>query len=54
METKEFKILNLFWKVHMKYSFNQICNSLHKRNYFYGVKSNSTDLVLNLNLIQKK
>jgi hypothetical protein len=53
MEIKEFHNLNLFWKVTMKYNFNQICNSLQKRKLFYGVKSNSTNLVSNLNLIQK-
>jgi hypothetical protein len=52
MEIKEFHNLNLFWKVTMKYNFNQIDNSLQKRKLFYGVKSNSTNLVLDLNLIQ--
>jgi hypothetical protein len=54
MEIKGCHNLNLFWKVDMKYIFDQICNSLQKRNLFYGVKTNSTDLVSNLNLIQKK
>jgi hypothetical protein len=49
MEIKEFHNLNLFWKVNMKYNFNQISNSLQKSTLFYGVKTNSTNLVSNLN-----